>query len=49
MPEVLERYQQLLKDRYADRRKSAASVLASQWGEHILMSTANLLQEADKR
>ncbi|WP_154677723.1 hypothetical protein [Rhizobium tubonense] len=45
---MLDRYQQLLKDRYVGRRKGAAAVLADQWGEHILTSTADLLQEAEK-
>jgi hypothetical protein len=48
MPEVLDRYQQLLKDRYAGRRAVAASCAFRPAGEHFQMSTDDLLEQVEK-
>jgi hypothetical protein len=48
MPDVLDRYQQLLKDRYAGRRAVAASCASRPLGERGQMSTDDLLEQAEK-
>jgi hypothetical protein len=48
MPDVLDRYQQLLKDRYAGRRAVAASCAYRPAGEHFKMSTDDLIVHAEK-
>jgi hypothetical protein len=48
MPEVLERYQQLLKDRYASRCKNAASHSHRLTEQPVEMSTPDLLEGMEK-
>jgi hypothetical protein len=48
MPDVLDRYQQLLKDRYAGRRAVAASCASRPLGERGQMSTDDLLEQVEK-
>jgi hypothetical protein len=48
MPEVLERYQQLLKDRNTGRRAVAASRAQRSAGDHARMSTYDLLEQVEK-
>ncbi|MGO4569693.1 hypothetical protein AB4Z52_32810 [Rhizobium sp. 2YAF20] len=48
MPEVLARYQQLLKDRNTGRRAVAASRARRSAGDHAQMSTYDLLEQVEK-
>ena len=48
MPDVLDRYQQLLKDRNTGRRAVAASGAQRSAGDHARMSTYDLLEQVEK-